>query len=149
MHFKPRRARTRRLVGRRVLAAVAAFGLAACAVQEKAAGPVLPPAPPDNPQLVRAAFIFHVNTTTGLVDISAPQVTVNGFTPAATRSGPGGPSFSLIGGDAINLTASNFFASAVGQFTPGKVRVRFDLNVTNELSSVQLITPTFPPPPRV
>ena len=147
MHFKPRRARTRSLVGRRVLAAVAAFGLAACAVQEKAAGPVLPPAPPDNPQLVRAAFIFHVNTMTGRVDISAPQVTVNGFTPAAARSGPGGPSFSLIGGDAINLTASNFFASAVGQFTPGKVRVRFDLNVTNELSSVQLITPTFPPPP--
>jgi len=147
MHFKPRRARTRSLAVRRVLATVAAFGLAACAVQEKAAGPVLPPAPPDNPQLVQAAFIFHVNTTTGRVDISAPQATVNGFNSAPARSGLGGPSFSLIAGDAINLTASNFFASAVGQFTPGKIRVRFDLNVTNELSSVQLITPTFPPPP--
>ncbi len=138
MHFKLRR----------VLGAVAALGLAACAAQEKAAGPVLPPAPPDNPQLLQAAFIFHVNTTTGRVDISAPQTTLNGFnSPPARSGGPGGPSFSLIGGDAINLTASNFFASAVGQFTPGKIRVRFDLNVTNELSSVQLITPTFPPPP--
>ena len=147
MHLKFRRARTRDQIFGRVLATAALLGIVGCAGQDKAAGPVLPPAPPDNPQLVQAAFIFHVNTTTGRVDISAPQSTLNGFASGPARSGLGGPSFSLIGGDAINLTASNFSASAVGQFSPGKVRVRFDLNVTNELSSVQLITPTFPPPP--
>ncbi len=147
MHFTSRHARTRGQVGRRVLAMVAAFGLAACAVQEKAAGPVLPPPPPDNPQLLQAAFIAHVNTTNGHVEITAPQTTVNGFTSAPARSGLGGPSFSLIAGDAISLTASNFTASAVGAFTPGKIRVTFDLSITNKLSSVQLITPTFPPPP--
>ena len=151
MHVPSRRARTRSRAIRRVFATVAALGFVACSGQEKAAGPVLPPAPPDNPQLVQAAFVFHVNTATGQVVISKPQSTVNSLSGPARSGlgGPGGPSFSLIGGDAIDLIASNFAATGVGTggALPGKIRVSFDLAVLNQLNGVDLITPTFPTPP--
>ena len=56
--------------------------------------------------------------------------------------------FSLVGGDVVTLTSSNFVASAVGAFQPGKVRVTFDINITNKLTGVQLVGPTvFPSVP--
>jgi len=138
----------------RVLATVAALAFAACTTTERATGPNLPPPPPDNPQLTKASFIFHVNTRTGAIKIEAPTGTENPGPSAAVdgtlggRGGkPGGPPMSLIAGDAISLTASNFFASTVGQFTAGKIRVRFDLSITNTLSQVELLSPTFPSPP--
>jgi hypothetical protein len=128
----------------RILAALAALTFGACEPATNNYGPVLPPPPPDNPQLTRAAFIFHVNTQTHQISIEAPSGTV---APNPQPSIIPGLNFSLIAGDGITLTASNYFASTVGQYIPGKVRVRFDLSITNKLSSVQLITPTFPAPP--
>jgi len=143
----------RTLTGR-VVATLAALTFAACSTTEHATGPNIPAPPPDNPQLTKASFIFHVNTRSGAIQIESPSGTVNpgpsapaGNTGGRFDKGPGGPEMSLIAGDAITLTASNFFASTVGQFTAGKVRVRFDLNITNNLSQVELLTPTFPAPP--
>jgi len=129
----------------RVLAALAALVIGACEPTANNYGPVLPPPPPDNPQLTKASFIFYVNTQTHQIQIAAPNGTVAASPQQA--GGPGSPSYSLIAGDGITLTASNYFASTVGQFSPGKIRVRFDLSITNKLSSVQLITPTLPPAP--
>jgi hypothetical protein len=132
----------------RILAALAALTFGACEPASNNYGPVLPPPPPDNPQLTKAAFIFYVNTQTHQIAISAPSGMVAPNPQQVAAPGmPGMPNFSLIAGDGITLTASNYFASTVGQFTPGKIRVRFDLSITNKLSSVQLVTPTFPAPP--
>jgi len=129
----------------RILAALAALIIGACEPTANKYGPVLPPPPPDNPQLTKASFIFYVNTQTHQIRIAAPNGTV---APSPQQAGsPGSPSYSLIAGDGITLTASNYFASTVGQYIPGKIRVRFDLSITNKLSSVQLITPTLPPAP--
>ena len=38
-------------------------------------------------------------------------------------------------------------ASNLHQFTQDKVRIQFDVTITNQLTGVQLITPTFPTPP--
>ena len=66
----------------------------------------------------------------------------------ATSASGTGPAFSLVGGDVVLLTSSNFAASAVGAFMPGKVRVTFDLTVTNRLNTVDIGGPTqFPLPP--
>lgn len=131
----------------RFLAALAALTFAACAPTERGTGPVLPPTPPDNPQLTKASFIFHVNTRNGAIRIEAPAGTVNPGPTAPISGGLIGPQLSLIAGDAITLTASGFSSSAVGAFVPGKIRVRFALSITNNLSQVELLTPTFPTPP--
>jgi len=139
------RARTSGRTGARVLAALAMLSVMACAEYRNASGPILPPPPPDNPQLTKASFVFYVNTRNGAIKIESPQGVVS--PNPSIRASIVGPDFSLIAGDAITLTASNFSASTLGQFTPGKVRVRFDLSITNILSNVELRTPTFPAPP--
>ena len=149
----------RRLGGqaRRVMSVVAIVATAvvagACSSDNTGAGPVLPGTPQPNPQITRAAFLADVNVRTGEVKIRAPQLT-------GTQNGLGalrgedidaslrGVDLSLVGGDVVNITTSNFVASAIGAFTPGKVRVTFDVNLTNKLSGVQLVGPTvFPAPP--
>src|SRR4029077_14298592 len=77
--------------------------------------------------------------TTGTGSAPSPSYQMSG--------GITGPNFSIVAGDVVQLAASNYSASAVGAFSPGKIRVRFDINITNALSGVQLITPTFPVPP--
>ncbi|HKE90517.1 MAG TPA: carboxypeptidase-like regulatory domain-containing protein [Gemmatimonadales bacterium] len=139
------RARTSGRTGARVLAALAMLSVMACAEYRNASGPILPPPPPDNPQLTKASFVFYVNSRNGAIKIESPQGVVS--PNPSIRASIVGPDYSLIAGDAITLTASNFTASTVGQFTPGKVRVRFDLSITNILSNVELRTPTFPAPP--
>ena len=67
---------SRTLTGR-VVTTLAALTFAACGTSERATGPNLPPPPPDNPQLTRASFVFHVNTRNGAIQIEAPQGTVN------------------------------------------------------------------------
>src|SRR5262245_23088017 len=135
-----------------LLSSVAALAVA-CGGERGTTGPRLPGNPPPNPQIQSAAFIADVNLRTGRIKISEP---LSNFSPSAglfgTGSGRGkpgveGPPRSIIAGDVIELTASNYVASAVGQFTPNKIRVTFDINITNRLSSVELITPTFPTPP--
>jgi hypothetical protein len=143
------------VAGRRFAAlfAVAALAAACSSAERTATEPTLPGNNPSNPQLRRATFIIDVNTRTREVRVAAPTPIISpsfdlvGRTPTPGRSGPGSPSFSIIAGDVVQLTTSNYFASAVGAFQPGKVRVTFDVNITNRLSGVQLITPTFPVPP--
>lgn len=53
---------------------------------------------------------------------------------------------SLLAGDAIRLLVSNYQASAIGEFTPNRIRVRFDVVIANKLPSVGLVTPTWPTP---
>jgi Tol biopolymer transport system component len=61
----------------------------------------------------------------------------------ATR---GGASFAMLGANEIAAATSNVFRSSLGQFTPKKIRIRFDVALTNR-SSVDLLPPTFPTPP--
>ena len=52
-----------------------------------------------------------------------------------------GPSFSILDGEAIGLTVDNYAVSEVGQYSPGKVRVRFDIAVANQLPGLALVPP--------
>lgn len=139
--------------GRRVLPAAslaaAVLVASACSSDPSGSGPVLPGDPPHNPQVTRAAFLANVNVRTGEIRIAPPELdsAQQGLLRAASRA-DGSVELSLVGGDVVTLTSSNFVASAVGAFQPGKVRVTFDVNVTNKLNGVQLVGPTvFPAPP--
>src|SRR5262245_44638583 len=143
--------------GRRCVATVLSATVVAaiaCNSGDKGTGPVLPPSPTPNPSITKAAFLADVNVRTGKITIKAPEVTVNTLSGGAFK-GPKGinasleaPDMSLVGGDVVDVTSSNFFASTVGQFLPGKVRVTFDVNLTNKLTGVELLGPTvFPDPP--
>jgi hypothetical protein len=145
----------RRLTSRWTAVFTAALtGLAACSGGEQGGtSPILPPDGGGNPGLKQSAFVFDVDTRTGQVKVTEPtkNVTLGGGSEGGagmsySRQG-GDVNFSILAGDAITLTTSNFSASTVGQYTPGKVRVKFDVNITNKLGSVELITPTFPTPP--
>jgi hypothetical protein len=127
---------------------------AACNIEQGTTGARFPDNPGSNPQFRNAAFIADVNMRTGEIKVIAPITTITPGAPSSSMSpmmmnsssGPG-INYSILAGDVVELTTSAFAASNVGQFTPGKVRVTFDVNITNRLSSVQLITPTFPTPP--
>jgi hypothetical protein len=139
-------------LGTVLLTSVAALAVA-CGGERGTTDPRLPGNPPPNPQIQSAAFIADVNLRTGQIKISEPTGSFNPSAPGGTirgrgkPGGPGGPDLSVVAGDVVLLTGSNYSASAVGQFTPGKIRVSFDINITNRLASVELITPTFPTPP--
>lgn len=117
--------------------AAAPLLLAACTAEPKLTGPVIPPDIPAT-GFARAAFLAAVDVPTGRITFTTPSVGTSGS----------GANFSLVGGDAVLLTASNFSASPVGAFQPGKVRVSFDIAITNRLDNVQLVGPSsFPAPP--
>ncbi len=118
-------------------AALALLALSGCTAELKVAGPSIPPEGPV-PGFARAAFLATVEVATGRIVITTPSVAAAG-SPA---------DFSLVGGDAVMLTTSNFAASPVGAFQPGKVRVTFDIGITNRLGNIDLVGPsTFPLPP--
>jgi hypothetical protein len=138
-----------RLLARRWTAGLilAAAGLAGCAGDDQGGtSPILPPDDGGSGGLTQSAFVFDVDTRTGQVKVTEP-VKPAAFGSPTVGGGLPGPNWSILAGDAITLTTSNFSASTVGQYTPGKVRVKFDVNITNKLGSVELITPTFPTPP--
>ena len=95
-------------------------------------GPVLRPALPYKGR----AFVVDVSLVGRAIVVSAR--------PEAPASGI---SASLLAGDAVQLVTSNYAASTVGQFTPGKIRVQFDVAISNRLASARLVTPTVPAPP--
>jgi Tol biopolymer transport system component len=115
--------------GRRALLALAAV-LAACSPDR----PTEPAAGPADGLATRAVAVR--------VDVAAGSVTVLDRPSAAAA----GASFALLGANEIAATTSNVFRSTVGQFTPKKVRIRFDVALTNR-SSANLLPPTFPTPP--
>ncbi len=152
----------RRIGGQRpvstALFVMAALAASACSQGDRGTGPVLPGNPPPNPQITRAAFLADVNVRTGEIKIRAPELKgTQGGLPASLRAGlkNGAPSanssavdFSMVGGDVVTLTSSNFVATPIGANVPGKVSVSFDINITNKLTGVQLVGPTvFPAPP--
>ncbi|MEZ4455745.1 MAG: hypothetical protein R2882_04210 [Gemmatimonadales bacterium] len=128
----------------------AAVALAACSGESlnTPEDPVLPQDPGVNPQVRSLAWLFDVNTAKKTVKITPPS-------PAIAKAAGldldrnGQVELSLVGSDVIALTASNYAATGVGTggAPPGKVRVTFDVAITNLLNSVELITPTFPTPP--
>lgn len=134
------------------LLTVAAIVGSACSA-DRGQGPIIPGNPAPNPQITQAAFSAEVDVRGGVVQIKEPTLkgTQGGLSSIVRGSkSPASSSvdFSLVGGDVVTLTSSNFVASAVGAFQPGKVRVTFDINITNKLTGVQLIGPTvFPAPP--
>lgn len=141
---------TRPLARTLLLGAVVALG-ACSGGDNRVAGPDLPNEPPLNPTFKKASFIFDVNLRTRQVRVSQEEGATSVSGPSLNLIGsgtlPGGPNFSILAGDVIQLSTSAFSASAVGQFVPNKVRVNFDVNITNRLPGIELITPTFPEPP--
>ncbi|MDZ4862491.1 MAG: carboxypeptidase-like regulatory domain-containing protein [Gemmatimonadota bacterium] len=120
---------------------ISVLALAGCEAQLRTLGPEFPPDDTGSP--VAAAFLARVDLRQGKVTITGP-----GSAIAAAGITGAGPAFSLVGGDVVLLTTSNFATSPVGAFTPGKVRVTFDIAVTNRLNSVDIAGPTlFPLPP--
>jgi Tol biopolymer transport system component len=121
---------------RRLLAAVAA-AVAAVALASCASDQVTQPDPPGVPSDLGARAIAV------RVDVAAGTATVLDRTGMAAGAGV---SFALLGANEIAATTSNFFRSAVGQFIAKKVRIRFDVALTNR-SIAALLPPTFPTPP--
>lgn len=142
------------------------MALAACG-REASIGPVrpeLPDNPPIPPQYRGAAFIMDVSSLRKTIRITPPQGTIR--SPISTSSSvagdfarPGIPKFgnpangedatfsSLLGGDVIDLVATNYQAGQLGAVQPNKILVTFDLQINNKLNGVDLILPTWPTPP--
>ena len=134
-------------VARRFTSALVAMStvfIGACA-SEKGITPVLPGDAPQS-QFRPLAFTADINTSTGKISITAPTAaTANA--PTLSTGGEESPNLSLLGGEAVRLIPSNYQASAVGAFAPGKIRVTFDVLIENKLPGVKFITPTWPVSP--
>ncbi len=148
--------------GRRTFAALAgavALVLAACGQEGTIAPltPELPSAPFIPPQYRGAAFEMDVSTLRKEVKIKAPGKGINGPIAGRVATGfglnnggtqSGGETFSsLLGGDVVDLVASNYQAGALGAVQPNKILITFDLQVNNKLSGADLIVSTWPAPP--
>ncbi len=139
--------RRRRFTGRAAtaLAALVALASAACSDSTTAVQPQLPGNGPVT-AFRPLAFTADVNLRNGKVVITAPNAST-ADAPTLSLGGVEGPALSLLGGEAVRLIPSNFQASAVGAFTPGLVRVTFDVVIENKLPGIRFITPTWPTPP--
>jgi hypothetical protein len=127
----------RRPFGRVLLALVAS--LAAACSPDRPTGPEAESPPLTDGLAARAVAVR--------VDVAAGTVTVLDRSPAPSAAARRtGAAFALLGANEIAATTSNFVRSPVGQFIAKKVRIRFDLAITNR-SSVALLPPTFPVPP--
>ena len=82
----------------------------------------------------RVGYLLEVDTRRRAVRVAAPSE------PQRAQQGSG-PSFSILDGEAIGLTVDNYAVSEVGQYSPGKVRVRFDIAVANQLPGLALVPP--------
>lgn len=124
--------------------------LTAACVSETTTAPAATPSQ-DSPVLSPhrdAAFVVNVSTVRRKVSVVAPTSGSAMRTQSAQHSAIGaGMQMSLLGGDAVELLASNYSAGVIGAVVPGKVLVTFDLTLINRLRGLRLITPTFPMPP--
>jgi len=138
---------------------VMALVAAACGKDSTVApvNPELPSSPVIPPQYRGAAFIADISSLKKSVRITPPSATIRNPVAAVELGraagdwrlgGESGSTFqSLLGGDVIDLVATNYQAGALGAVVPGKILVTFDIQVVNKLNSVNLIVPTFPTPP--
>jgi PKD repeat protein len=131
------------------------MALSAC-IQEEPAGPgtpLIPPQPPNNPEILSASWRMDVDRPRRQVVIKAPtrgldrpslQILADYFGVEA-----GSPDLSILAGDVVEImfTPGTFASSAVGAFAPGQVRTTFEVAVRNRLTAVNITTPTFPAPP--
>jgi hypothetical protein len=124
-----------------------ACALALAAVTACDGEPTSPPAAPSPGPTAPAdvadhAFLLTIDVATGQVTVRAPQ--------QASRSaaaGAGGPSFSLLGTDAIALHAGNCVFTSIANNAKLK-RCTLSLAIENRLSATDLVTSTsFPRPP--
>ncbi len=140
------------------------MALAACG-REASIGPVrpeLPDNPPIPPQYRGAAFVMDVSSLRKTVRITPPQGTIRSPIASTSIAGdfargvpklgnpandPGEAFASLLGGDVIDLVATNYQAGQLGAVQPNKILVTFDLQINNKLNGVDLILPTWPTPP--
>ncbi|HET7458829.1 MAG TPA: hypothetical protein VFJ74_14365 [Gemmatimonadaceae bacterium] len=104
-----------------------------------------------HPELRGTALVVRVDVRNGTLTVSAPAAaavaTAASSPSSASPSGIGGPRFALIGDNELGASLTNFSRSAVGAYASRKVRVRFDVALTNRLGGASLVTPTFPAPP--
>jgi Carboxypeptidase regulatory-like domain len=142
--FSWRASASRRLTT--AIVAVGALFTTACATERAATAPVIPGNSP-TAQFKPLAFTADIDLRTGKVVIAAPTSSANKDGPTLSVGGEDRPNLSLLGGEAVRLVPSNYTASAVGAFTPNKVRVTFDVSIENKLPGVKFITPTWPVPP--
>lgn len=126
------------------LVAMSTVFIGACA-SEKGVAPIIPGEQP-TAQFRPLAFTADINTTTGKISIASPTATTANA-PTLSTGGAESPNLSLLGGEAVRLIPSNYQASAVGAFAPGKIRVTFDVLIENKLPGVKFITPTWPVAP--
>jgi hypothetical protein len=130
---------------RSTLTAMSAALVAACSGSDATSPGRTGPNPPD-PQTT--SFLVRVDLRAGTIAVTPPGAGgADGASANRIPAPAGGASRSLIGGDAVTLTTSGLTRSAVGEFDPKKVRVRFNVAITNKLATVDLVTPTFPAPP--
>lgn len=128
------------------LLTAASVGLGGCS-SDSSAGPSSGTI--DNSPLSKASFLFDVDLKSGTVSVKDPSLKLDASLGGIAGSGPRRPSqsYSVLSNDAILITASNFQASPVGAVVPNKVRVTFDVAISNKLPALDLITPSFPPAP--
>lgn len=138
---------SRQLLRRLTTVALGATTLfsAACAETESPLRPELPGAGTTS-SLRPVAFTADINVRTGEVKITAPTTNTRGQTSLGL-GGKDGVAYSLLGGEAVRLIASNPQFSAVGAFQPGRVRATFDIVIENKLPGIRFITPTWPTAP--
>ena len=122
------------------IACALAVGLAAACSSE----PTSPGPRPTGPaEVAEHAFLLTIDVPTGQVTVRGPERDSRG----AAAGVAGGPSFSLIGTDAITLHAGNCSFSSL----PNNSKLKscsMTLSIENQLSSTDLLEPTsFPRPP--
>ena len=135
--------------------ALVALGLLAAGCSEDA--PVtapIDPIPQPRPKLDGIAIRLNVDVVRGQVTIASPKSDRSEAAAAPNEMPPSGgrPSFAILGRNEVLVTPSEFCRSddpnqcPIGPPSPGKVRIRFDVTLTNLLTGSALVTPTFPPP---
>lgn len=92
------------------------------------------------------AFTFEVNARSRTISIAPPTTsTANPSVRSAVKAAA--PNLSLLAGDVVRMLASNVRTSAIGAFTPNRIRVTFDVVIENRLPGIRLVTPTWPAAP--
>lgn len=101
---------------------------------------------PATSQYSAMAFTATVDTRARTISIAPPALNTTSTSTAST-AGTDRLSLSLLGSDVVRLIPSSVRVSTLGAFTPNKLRVTFDVTIENKLTSLALVTPTWPAPP--
>jgi hypothetical protein len=120
---------------------VVAVWAGGCSSDREVAGP--DPDPPGPSSALRGSPIrLRVDLREGKVTVEPPPLGER----QTTGDGPQ-PLFALLGENEVQALTGPMERSAVGAFTPNRVRVTFDLTLRNNLKQVDLIPSSFPAPP--